>query len=577
MVAWARPSTPIADLDRPVKIGKPAAMALTGRGPGVPPSPPRIARALAALPGPVRRRLEARLPATVAPPLAGPAATPRVAIIGTGFGGIGMACRLRQAGIESFTLHDRASAIGGTWRDNSYPGAACDVPSHLYSLSFAPKLDWSRRFPTQPEILGYLESVVDQFELGPHLRLGSELQRATWDEERACWHLEFGDGTHDEAEVLVCATGQLNRPSIPEIPGLERFGGVAFHSARWDHTRDLTDRDIAVIGIGASAIQFVPEVAKVARSVTLFQRSSNYVAPKPDGPFGPLARWALGHVPGLAKLYRFSIWARFEARWAWFRDGSRSAHLIQRTFDRKLRTLVGDRLTERALIPDYPLGCKRILISNDWYPTLLRPNVRVVTEPVEEITPTGVRTGGGEVDVDTIVFGTGFASTGFLQPIEIIGTGGADLHQRWAEGAEAHLGIAVSGFPNLFLLYGPNTNLGHNSIVFMLERQIAYALACIRRLAEHPGGSLDVRPEVEATSTAEVQRRLSRTVWAASCHSWYKTASGKITNNWSGPTLSYWRQTWRPRFADYDERVAPASTGPVAELAGHSGGANRPR
>jgi cation diffusion facilitator CzcD-associated flavoprotein CzcO len=512
------------------------------------------------------------LPGPLAPPVEPGTPTPRIAIIGTGFGGLGMAWRLRQAGIESFTLHDRAKGVGGTWRANDYPGAACDVPSHLYSLSFAPKRDWTRRFPSQPEILGYLESVVDDFGLASHLRLGSELRRATWDDADGSWHLEFADGHAEDVEVLVAATGQLDRPWIPDIPGLDSFEGVSFHSARWDHGRDLTDRDVAVVGIGASAIQFVPEIAKVARSVTLFQRSSNYVAPKPDGRFGAAARWALERVPGVARLYRFSIWLRFELRFAWFRRGSRSARLLQRVFDRKLRPLVGEKLSEQALIPDYPLGCKRILISNDWYPTLLRPNVSVVTDPIEAITPSGVRTAAGETAVDTIVFGTGFASTGFLAPIEIRGLHGADLQRRWADGAEAHLGITVADFPNLFLLYGPNTNLGHNSIVFMLERQISYTLSCIRALVAQPGVALAVRPDVEAASNARLQRQLRRTVWAASCHSWYKTATGKITNNWSGPTLAYWRRTWRPRFADFEvlER-----SGAVA--AAHSGRAERPR
>jgi cation diffusion facilitator CzcD-associated flavoprotein CzcO len=497
------------------------------------------------------RRVAARLPGALAPPVEPGAATPRVAIVGTGFGGLGMAARLRQAGIESFTIYEKARAVGGTWRDNTYPGAACDVPSHLYSLSFAPKTDWSRRFPEQREILAYLNDVADRFELRPKIRFGTELSAAAWDEDGSVWRLTFADGTEAEADVLVAATGQLNRPQIPAIPGLDQFGGTQFHSARWDHDQDLTDRDVAVVGIGASAIQFVPEVAKVAKTLTLFQRSSNFVAPKPDGEFSEEAKARFARWPLLRRLYRFSIWARFDARFFLFSKGSRLAAMGRQKFEKELQPMVGDELTTEALLPDYPLGCKRILISNDWYPTLLRPNVHVVTDPVERVTETGIVAGGHEHRVDTIIFGTGFASTGFLAPMAITGRDGVDLHAQWAEGAEAHHGITVAGFPNLFVMYGPNTNLGHNSIVFMLERQMSYILSCVRRLTDERLASIEVRAESQARSNSVLRRRLASTVWAASCQSWYKTDAGKITNNWSGRTVAYWRATAVPRAADF--------------------------
>jgi cation diffusion facilitator CzcD-associated flavoprotein CzcO len=495
--------------------------------------------------------MAARLPGSLAPPVESGLATPRIAIIGSGFGGIGMACRLRQAGIESFTIYDKADAVGGTWRDNTYPGAACDVPSHLYSLSFAPKSDWTRKFPEQPEILGYLNEVTDRFGLRPHLRLGIEVTAATWDDAESCWHLEFADGTTAEADVVVAATGQLNRPQIPDIVGLDAFEGTVFHSARWDHEHDLAGRDVAVVGIGASAIQFVPEIAEVSGQLTLFQRSSNFVGPKPDGVFSKEARERFRRYPLLQRLYRLSIWLRFDVRWLLFRNGSRAARMLEKRFTAELSKAVTDDVTAEALLPDYPVGCKRILISNDWYPTLFRDNVRVVTDPVERITPNGVVAGGVEHPAETIVFGTGFASTGFLAPIRVTGREGRDLHTEWRDGAEAHLGITVAGFPNLFVLYGPNTNLGHNSIIFMLERQIAYALTWIRRLVEDDAATVEVQETAQAASNARLQRRLERTVWAASCHSWYKTASGKITNNWSGPTIAYWWQTRRPDRAEF--------------------------
>ncbi|MGN6693759.1 MAG: flavin-containing monooxygenase [Aquihabitans sp.] len=500
---------------------------------------------------PSARAAAARLPGALAPPLEPGRATPRIAIIGSGFGGIGMACRLRQAGIETFTIYEKADAVGGTWRDNTYPGAACDVPSHLYSLSFAPKTDWTRTFPEQPEILGYLNEVTDRFGLRSHLRLGTEVAAATWDDAEACWHLEFADGSTEDADVVIAATGQLNRPQIPDIAGLDQFEGTAFHSARWDHDHDLTGRDVAVIGIGASAIQFVPEIAKEAGQLTLFQRSSNFVAPKPDGVFSEETKERFRRYPLLQRLYRLSIWLRFDARWLLFRNGSRAARLLEKRFTSELSKVVTDDVTAEALLPDYPVGCKRILISNDWYPTLFRDDVCVVTDPVERITAGGVVAGGVEHPADTIVFGTGFASTGFLAPIRVTGRGGRDLHTEWRDGAEAHLGITVAGFPNLFVLYGPNTNLGHNSIIFMLERQIAYALTWIRRLIEDDAATVEVQETAQAASNARLQRHLERTVWAASCHSWYKTASGKITNNWSGPTVAYWWRTRRPDRAEF--------------------------
>ncbi|MCU1455737.1 MAG: putative flavin-binding monooxygenase [Acidimicrobiales bacterium] len=491
----------------------------------------------------------------------GRAAAPRVAIIGSGFGGIGMAIRLRQAGIDSFTIFEKAERIGGTWRDNTYPGAGCDVPSHLYSFSFVPKHDWSRKFPGQAEILEYLDDCVERFELRPHVRFGTEVTAATFDATAGCWQLDLADGSTHVADVLVAATGQLNRPHVPDIEGLDSFAGPSFHSARWDHDIDLTDRDVAVVGIGASAIQFVPEIAPKVRTLTLFQRSSNYVAPKPDKPISARTQWLFRNVDPLRRLYRAQIWLRFDAKFTWFRQGSRIGRLGERKFEQGLAPLVSEELSRQALVPDYPLGCKRILISNDWYPTLLRPNVSVVTDGVDRVTPHGIVAGGTERTADVIVFGTGFQTTSFLAPMVVTGLGGRDLHETWSDGAEAHLGMTVAGFPNLFLLYGPNTNLGHNSIIFMLERQIGYVLQCLRRLASERLAWIDVRPEAMARSNRRLQQELDRTVWAAGCHSWYKNPAGKITNNWSSYTWRYWLRTARPRWSEF--RVAAAVPAPI--------------
>jgi len=386
---------------------------------------------------------------------------------------------------------------------------------------------------------------------------GAEVRSLRYDDDAKTWQVTVlrGDGpdaaeTTETFDAVVAATGQLNRPHIPDIEGLDSFDGPVFHSARWDHDVDLTGRHVGVVGIGASAIQFVPAIAESAASLTLFQRSANYVAPKADAPLSPRARRLL-RVEALRKAYRFSIWARFEARFMALRDGSTLNRMGQNLFDKGLAKAVGPKLTPEMVVPDYALGCKRILIANDWYPTLMRPDVTVVPGGVQKVEPGAVVVDGVSHPVDTLIFGTGFESTGFLMPMTVTGRHGVDLQESWAEGAEAHLGITVSGFPNLFVLYGPNTNLGHNSIVFMLERQISYALTCIRSLVSDPR-PLDVRPGAQAASNRRLERRLATTVWATACHSWYKTESGRITNNWSGTTSDYWRRTWRPRWTDFD-------------------------
>jgi cation diffusion facilitator CzcD-associated flavoprotein CzcO len=482
--------------------------------------------------------------------------TPRVAIIGTGIGGLGMAIRLVQMAVDDVTLFEKADALGGTWRDNTYPGSGCDVPSHLYSLSFAPNPHWTRRFPEQAEILEHLERVADEFDVRRRIRFSTEVTAATFDEAAGTWTLAFADGGTFTADVLVAATGQLNRPHVPAIEGLDTFAGTTFHSARWDHDHDLTGEDVAVIGIGASAIQFVPAIAERVGRMTLFQRSVNYVGPKPDAPIGERARQVYNRFPLARLAYRASIWARFESRFVIFKQGSKLGEIGRKKFADGLRPLVTDDLPEEAVVPDYPLGCRRILISNDWYPTLARPDVEVVTAGVDRIEPDAVVAGGQRYPADTIIFGTGFETTDFLAPITVTGAGGTVLGDVWADGAEAHLGITVSGFPNLFLLYGPNTNLGHNSIIFMLERQIGWILQAVRTLATEGRRWVDVRPEAQAASNARLDRELARTVWAGACHSWYKDARGRITNNWSSYTWRYWQRTRRLRPSDL--RLGPA-------------------
>ncbi|MBW0113985.1 NAD(P)/FAD-dependent oxidoreductase [Pseudonocardia sp. KRD-169] len=473
----------------------------------------------------------------------------RVAVVGAGFGGIGLGAVLSGSDTAEVTILDKADGVGGVWRANTYPGAACDVPSHLYSFSFAPGREWTRRFAPQPDILRYLERVAAEHRLEP--RLGTEVTEAHWDEGRGAWRLDLSDGDSIEADVLVPACGQLSRPAAPRIPGLETFGGPVFHSAEWDHDVDLTGKRVAVVGTGASAIQFVPAIVERVAALTVFQRSAPWLIPKPDRPYGRLAR-ALQRLVPAGRLPARGFWALFFetgalgfTRFPLLTPPFRWAHGAM------LRRQVPDAALRAKLQPDYPVGCKRVGISSDWFPALARPHVDVVTDAIAAVTPTGVRTADRtEHPADVIVLGTGFATSDFLAPMKVFGPGGAELSDRWREGARAHLGIAVPGFPNLFLLYGPNTNVGSGSIVHMLESQIAYVRQAIAAIAGG-AGPLSVRPEVESRFDTEMQDRLGRSVWTG-CQSWYRTETGRIVNNWPGLMREYRRRTARFDAEEYE-------------------------
>jgi cation diffusion facilitator CzcD-associated flavoprotein CzcO len=476
---------------------------------------------------------------------------PSIVIVGSGFGGLGAAIELVRHGFTDVTVLERAGDLGGVWRENTYPGAACDVPSPLYSYSFAPN-DWPRRYSGHREIQAYLKATAARFGVDRLIRFGVEVTAAEFDAGAGRWRVHTSTGETLEADVLVSAVGQLSRPALPAIPGIEQFRGPAFHSAHWDHDHDLRGRRVAVIGTGASAVQFVPLIQPLVAQLTVFQRTAAYLAPKFDGEFGPrhrlLRRWA----PPLRLASRGFWWLLGE----FFTRGMLGSKVITallRTMTLgKLRREVTDPVLRAKLTPDYPVGCKRVLFSNDYLPALTRPNVEVVTERITEITATGVRTAdGAEHAVDVIVYGIGFTPQDFLAPMRIRGVDGRDIHDAWPDGARAYLGITVPGFPNLFLMYGPNTNVGAGSIVYMLEAQARYIRQAVALLAgSGPASRLDVRADVAAHFDVEVQRRLATAVWSL-CSSWYRNAAGRVVTNWPGQVREYHRRTRRLDPDDY--------------------------
>jgi cation diffusion facilitator CzcD-associated flavoprotein CzcO len=493
----------------------------------------------------------------------------RIVIVGSGFGGIGLAIRLKRIGIESFTILEKAESLGGTWRENTYPGAACDVPSILYSFSFEPKSDWSHLWSPQAEIREYLDECTRRNDVLRHIRFGVEVIGARFDERRGIWTVRTASGESIETDVFVCAVGQLHHPSIPSLPGLESFRGDCFHSARWNHDSDLTGKRVAVVGNAASAIQFIPEIAKKTSWLGVFQRSANWMVPRFDRAYSPREHWALAQVPGLRRLLRGLAWVNLEL---WLYPLMRQVRPLQRLHagasTRYMESLVTDQRLRAALTPDYPIGGKRLLLTDGYYETLGRDGVELLTAPIERVEADAVVTGDGRRHpVDAIILATGFRTNPFLASLTIEGRGGRVLADDWAKGAEAYYGLTVTGYPNFFMLYGPNTNLGHNSIIFMFECQIRYILSAIARLETDDLRFLDLKPEVMRRFNERLQAVLRGSAWAAAGPSWYKDASGRITNNWPWSTLWYWRCTRSLAAADYEAvgRIAAEAVGVTDE------------
>jgi cation diffusion facilitator CzcD-associated flavoprotein CzcO len=476
----------------------------------------------------------------------------RVAIVGAGFGGLGAGVRLRQAGLTDFVILERAAAVGGTWRDNTYPGCACDIPSHLYSFSFAPNPGWAHSFSRQPAIWAYLEEVTDRYGLRGHLRLRAEVTAARWDSGLARWRLRTARGDLT-ADVVISAAGPLSEPRLPDIPGLAGFPGEVFHSARWDHGAQLDGRRVAVVGTGASAVQIVPEIQPTVARLVLFQRTPAWVLPRRDRVITGPEKWLYRHVPAAQQLARLGIYLAREPAVAAFVAKPQVLKAAQRIAARHLARSVTDLALRARLTPRYVMGCKRILLSSDFYPAVVRPNVEVVGAGLARVDGrTVIATDGTARDVDVIILATGFRAVDMPIAGRITGAGGMTLAQAWGGDMRALRGTTVPGFPNLCLVIGPNTGLGHSSMIHIIESQLRYILDYLATLDRTGAAALDARPGAQERWCAGIERRMAPSVWATGgCVSWYLNAAGRNPTLWPGSTLRFRRATRQLDVSEY--------------------------
>lgn len=479
----------------------------------------------------------------------------RVAVIGSGFGGLGAAVRLRREGITDFVVLERADSVGGTWRDNSYPGCACDVPSHLYSFSFAPNPDWPRTFSGQEHIRAYLEHVADTFGLRPHIRLNREVTMMRWDNDELWWEIESADGKTLTAEVIVSATGPLSDPKIPEIKGLAGFEGKVFHSARWDHDYDLRGKRVAMIGTGASAIQIVPSIQPDVDRLTLFQRTPPWVLPRMDRRISGVERWLHRQLPFTGAARRGLLWGIRELQVSAFTKRPNELGLIESLAKANMAKSIKDRALRAKLTPSYRIGCKRILLSSEYYPALAQPNVDVVASGLSEVRGnTVVAADRTETEVDAIIFGTGFHVTDLPIAERVVGAEGITLAESWKDGMESLRGATAAGFPNWMTIIGPNTGLGNSSMILMIESQLNYMADYLRQLTVLGGRTaLAARPSAVSAWNRRVQDRMERTVWkSGGCNSWYLDANGRNTTLWPGTTSEFRRATREVDLGEYE-------------------------
>ena len=491
-------------------------------------------------------------------------------IVGTGFSGLGMAIQLRRSGRDDFLLLDKAAEVGGTWRDNTYPGCACDIPAHMYSFSYALNPNWTRSYSPQAEIYAYLRRVADDYDLRRSIRFGVEVESARWDDERSRWTVTARGGATFDCRVLVSAIGALHIPHLPAALQREQFDGPQFHSAQWRHDIGLRGTRAAVVGTGASSVQFIPEIADEVAELHVFQRSAPWVLPRPDRELSERARRAFQRVPGLQRAYRDYLYWVLESRAIGFNGHPRLLQAAERIVRRRVERHVTDPTTRALLTPDYRLGCKRVLMSNDYLRTFERSNVHLHGGGVQRVTPRGVLGADGvEHEVDVIIWGTGFHVTDSFQQLRITGVAGRDLARTFERsGVETYLGMNVTGFPNMVFLLGPNTGLGHNSVVFMIEQQAKYVVRLLDE-AERRGGVFDVTRTAQDHFNRVVQSRLERGIWSTGgCTSWYLDSHGRNRSIWPGFTWRYWTATRRvdPAAYSWGARRPPPQRGDTAAL-----------
>ncbi|MEU4233830.1 NAD(P)/FAD-dependent oxidoreductase [Nonomuraea sp. NPDC026600] len=478
---------------------------------------------------------------------------PGIVIIGAGFAGIGMAIKLKAAGHHDFVILEKAADLGGTWRDNTYPGCACDVPSPLYSYSFDLNPGWSRLFSPQEEIWDYMRACGEKYGITPHIRYGTQVVSLEYDDIDRRWTVTTDDGETLRTNAVVSGIGALHIPSFPEISGREAFAGPAFHSAEWDHSVDLTGKRVAVIGTGASAIQFVPRIADRVARLTVFQRTPPWIHPKPDVAFSPRTR-RLMKLPGAARTVRTALYWLLETRALGFTVDPKLMKAHEKVALKHLESQIPDPELRERLTPGYTIGCKRTLLSSDYYPALTRPNVALVTDDITEIREHSIVDAAGvEHEVDVIIYGTGFKVTEALQRQRIVGRKGLKIQDAWQDGIETYFGISTAGFPNLFFLLGPNTGLGHNSVVFMIESQVRYVIDCLRLLSKTQARAIDVKPGRQREFNRRLRERLDPLVWnAGGCTSWYLDEHGVNRTIWPGFTFEYWARTRKMKPGAYE-------------------------
>jgi cyclohexanone monooxygenase len=475
-----------------------------------------------------------------------------VGIIGAGPGGLALGIFLRKGGFRDFTIFDREDGVGGTWRINTYPGLACDVKSHLYSYSFDLNSQWSRLWSAQPEILDYFERCARRYNLEPNLKCNTEIRSAEWNPDATTWSLTTASGERHDFDIVVSAVGLFTQPVMPDLSEQEPFTGTVMHSSRWDHSIRLEGSRVAVLGTGSTASQLLPQIAKVAQKVYSVQRSPTWILPKPDRPYTDRERWMFAHVPFAKKLYRTRLWLRSEANISVIENGSDKTHEFKALALKMLESAVDDGELRRRLTPDHPMGCKRLVFSSEFIPALTQPNVEVVSSPAHSLRERSLVTeDGNELDVDVVVCATGYAAADYLGQIDVIGERGTTLRETWRDGAYAYLGMTVPGFPNFFMLYGPNTNVGSNSVVFMLEAQARYIVRALKHLRRRRKSYVALRHETMADFIAKIDEWMEGTVWTTRCSNYFRAANGRVVTQWPRSARAFWGITRRFKAAEY--------------------------